>query len=308
MAKMQFTNLNKKINFQLPIYDSLNLEEVGKIVVKRFDRLHPTVNGNKWFKLMFNLEEMNRRGARQLVTFGGAYSNHIHATAAVAKELGIHAVGIIRGEEPKDYSPTLLFAKECGMELCFISRADYEERNSEEMKAWVHEKWESAFLVPEGGSNYLGMNGAMQMVSEEDFEFDHWLVAAGTGTTAAGLLVQSKPHQKVWIYSALKGEHYMRNEIRNKLIYFFHDEVAADEVLERAVVFSEDEFGGYGKFNERLIEFVQEMNRVHQLPLDVVYTGKLMHSFFVQNKKPNEGSVLMFHTGGLQGNPKTIFD
>ena len=270
--------------------------------------MHPTVNGNKWFKLLFNLDEMKRRGANKLVTFGGAYSNHIYATAAAASELGLHSVGIIRGEEPKSYSPTLLFAKECGMELCFISRADYEERNSEEMKAWVYEKWESAFLVPEGGSNYLGMNGAMQMVSEEDFKFDNWLVAAGTGTTAAGLLVQSKPHQKVWIYSALKGENYMRNEIRNKLIYFFHDEVAADEVLERAVVFSEDEFGGYGKFNDRLIEFVQEMNRVHQLPLDVVYTGKLMHSFFVQNKKPNEGSVLMFHTGGLQGNPKTIFD
>ena len=300
--------MNTEINFKQPFYQSLGKEPEREITVKRFDEMHPTVNGNKWFKLLFNLDEMKRRGANKLVTFGGAYSNHIYATAAAASELGLHSVGIIRGEEPKSYSPTLLFAKECGMELCFISRADYEERNSEEMKAWVYEKWESAFLVPEGGSNYLGMNGAMQMVSEEDFKFDNWLVAAGTGTTAAGLLVQSKPHQKVWIYSALKGENYMRNEIRTKLIYFFHDEVAADEVLERAVVFSEDEFGGYGKFNDRLIEFVQEMNRVHQLPLDVVYTGKLMHSFFVQNKKPNEGSVLMFHTGGLQGNPKTIFD
>jgi 1-aminocyclopropane-1-carboxylate deaminase len=300
--------VNTEINFKQPFYQSLRKEPEREITVKRFDEMHPTINGNKWFKLMFNLDEMKRRGAKQLVTFGGAFSNHIYATAATAKELGLHAVGIIRGEEPKDYSPTLLFAKECGMELCFISRADYEERNSEEMKAWVYEKWESAFLVPEGGSNYLGMNGAMQMVSEEDFKFDNWLVAAGTGTTAAGLLVQSKPHQKVWIYSALKGENYMRNEIRNKLIYFFHDEVAADEVLDRAIVFSEDEFGGYGKSNSELIEFIQEMNKAHQLPLDVVYTGKLMHSFFVQNKKPNEGSVLMFHTGGLQGNPKTIFD
>ena len=305
---MQNLKLNSEINFKPPFYQPLAKDLHKAVTVKRFDEMHLTINGNKWFKLMFNLDEMKRRGAKQLVTFGGAYSNHIYATAAVAMELGLHSVGIIRGEEPKEFSPTLLFAKECGMELCFISRSDYEERNSEEMKAWVHEKWESAFLVPEGGANYLGMNGAMQMVSEEDFEFDHWLVAAGTGTTAAGLLVQSKPHQKVWIYSALKGEHYMRNEIRNKLIYFFHDETAADEVLERAVVFSEDEFGGYGKFNDRLIEFVQEMNRVHELPLDVVYTGKLMHSFLVQNKKPNDGSVLMFHTGGLQGNPKTIFD
>ncbi len=305
---MQNLKLNSEINFKPPFYQPLAKDLHKAVTVKRFDEMHLTINGNKWFKLMFNLDEMKRRGAKQLVTFGGAYSNHIYATAAVAMELGLHSVGIIRGEEPKEFSPTLLFAKECGMELCFISRSDYEERNSEEIKAWVHEKWESAFLVPEGGANYLGMNGAMQMVSEEDFEFDHWLVAAGTGTTAAGLLVQSKPHQKVWIYSALKGEHYMRNEIRNKLIYFFHDETAADEVLERAVVFSEDEFGGYGKFNDRLIEFVQEMNRVHELPLDVVYTGKLMHSFLVQNKKPNDGSVLMFHTGGLQGNPKTIFD
>lgn len=305
---MQFTDFNKRINFQLPEYQIADFNHSGRVVVKRFDRMHTTINGNKWFKLMFNLEEMQRRGAKQLVTFGGAYSNHIYATAAAAKELGIHCVGIIRGEEPKSFSQTLLFAQSCGMELCFISRADYEERYSEEMKAWVHDKWESAFIVPEGGANYLGMNGAMQMVSEEDYSFDHWLVAAGTGTTAAGLLVQTKPHQKVWVYSALKGEHYMRNEIRNKLIYFFHDEEAADEVLERAVVFSEDEFGGYGKFNQDLLEFLQVINTQHQLPLDVVYTGKLMHSFVVRNKKPNEGSVLMFHTGGLQGNPKSIFD
>lgn len=305
---MQYLQFNTEINFKQPFYQSLT-ENIGSpFTVKRFDEMHSTVNGNKWFKLMFNLEEMNRRGAKQLVTFGGAYSNHIHATAATARELGIHAVGIIRGEEPKNYSPTLLFAEECGMELCFISRADYEERNSEEMKVWVHDNWESAFLIPEGGANYLGMNGTMQMVDEDDYTFDHWLVAAGTGTTAAGLLVKSKPNQKVWIYSALKGEQYMRNEIRNKLIYFFHDETAADEILERAIVFSEDTFGGYGKFNSELVEYVQEMNRKLQLPLDVVYTGKLMHSFFVQNKKPNEGSVLMFHTGGLQGNPKTIFD
>lgn len=305
---MRFTDFNKRINFQLPEYQIADFNHSGRVVVKRFDRMHTTINGNKWFKLMFNLEEMKRRGAKQLVTFGGAYSNHIYATAAAAKELGIHCVGIIRGEEPKSFSPTLQFAQSCGMELCFISRADYEERYSEEMKAWVHDKWESAFIVPEGGANYLGMNGAMQMVSEEDYSFDHWLVAAGTGTTAAGLLVQTKPHQKVWVYSALKGEHYMRNEIRNKLIYFFHDEAAADEVLERAVVFSEDEFGGYGKFNQDLLEFLQVMNTQHQLPLDVVYTGKLMHSFLVRNKKPNEGSVLMFHTGGLQGNPKSKFD
>ncbi|MEY3835966.1 MAG: hypothetical protein RI989_1394 [Bacteroidota bacterium] len=305
---MHYLQFNKKINFLQPSYQSISFEIERSFTIKRFDEMHATINGNKWFKLMFNLDEMNRRGAKQLVTFGGAYSNHIYATASVAKELGIHSVGIIRGEEPKNYSPTLMFAKECGMELCFISRADYEERNSEEMKVWVHEKWESAFLVPEGGANYLGLNGTMQMVNEEDYDFNHWLVAAGTGTTAAGLLVKSKPHQKVWIYSALKGEHYMRNEIRNKLIYFFHDETVADEVLERAIVFSEDTFGGYGKYNDTLVQFIQEINRKHQLPLDVVYTGKLMYSFLEENKKPNEGSVLMFHTGGLQGNPKTIFD
>lgn len=304
---MHLTDFNKTIKFQIPEYQLADFGHSQKLTVKRFDRMHSSINGNKWFKLMFNLEEMKRRGAKQLVTFGGAYSNHLFATAAACKELNIKSVGIVRGEEPKIFSPTLLFAKECGMELCFISRADYEERNSEEMKAWVHDRWESAFLVPEGGANYLGMNGAMQMVSEEDFSFDHWLVAAGTGTTAAGLLVQSKPNQKVWIYSALKGEQYMRNEIRNKLIYFFHDEAAADEILERAIVFSEDEFGGYGKFNDRLVEFVQQIYGTHQLPLDVVYTGKLMYAFLVGNKKPNDGSVLMFHTGGLQGNPKTIF-
>ena len=139
---MHSTPFNKTINFQNLEYQTVDLSPDFRIEVKRFDRMHPTINGNKWFKLMFNLEEMKRRGAKQLVTFGGTYSNHIYATAAAAKEFGIHSVGIIRGEEPKNYSPTLMFAKECGMELCFISRSDYEERNSEEMKVWVHETWE----------------------------------------------------------------------------------------------------------------------------------------------------------------------
>jgi len=306
---MQFILFNKPIFFEEIPYQKIQLTQDVSITVKRFDCMHPLVNGNKWFKLKYNLEEMQRRGKDTLVTFGGAYSNHIHATAAAAAHFGIRAVGIIRGEEPQSYSSTLHFAKEQGMQLHFISRADYAERYSEEMKMWVHQQWSNAYLVPEGGANYLGVNGAMDMLSEADvINYQTFAVAAGTGTTAAGILLRTRPHQRVLIYAALKGVAYMENEIRKALTYFLSDADTANELLERCVIYDDQTFGGYGKFNDELIQFIQYFKLEHQLPLDVIYTGKMMHRFLSQIEKPNEGSVLMIHTGGLQGNPTVIRD
>lgn len=306
---MQFILFNKPIFFEEIPYQKIQLTQESSLTVKRFDCMHPLVNGNKWFKLKYNLEEMQRRGKDTLVTFGGAYSNHIHATAAAAAHFGIKAVGIIRGEEPRTYSPTLQFAKDQGMQLHFMSRTDYSERYSEEMKMWVHQQWSNAYLVPEGGANYLGVNGAMEMVSDEDLvNFNTFLVAAGTGTTAAGILLKTKPHHRVEVYAALKGVAYMEHEIKKALTYFLSDEDAAQELLDRCEIFDDSLFGGYGKFNQTLIDFIKEQQTNFNLPLDVVYTGKLAYQYFQQKEKPNEGSVLMIHTGGLQGNPAIIRD
>lgn len=306
---MQFILFNKPIYFEEIPYQEILLIGNERVTIKRFDAMHPQVNGNKWFKLKYNLEEMQRRGKETLVTFGGAYSNHIHATAAVAGHFGIKVVGIIRGEEPQQYSPTLQFAKENGMELYFMSRADYEDRYSEEMKFWVHSNWNNAYLVPEGGANYLGVNGAMDMISDTDLlNYNTFLVAAGTGTTAAGILLKTHPHHKVKVYSALKGVAYMENEIRRALTYFLSDSEAAEELLARCEIFDDTFFGGYGKFNQSLLDFIKDQQMTHQLPLDVIYNGKLVYQYIQQKEKPNEGSVLMIHTGGLQGNPKSIRD
>ena len=304
---MQFILFNKPIFFNDIPYQEIQLQDGFALIVKRFDAMHALVNGNKWFKLKYNLEEMQRRGKDTLVTFGGAYSNHIHATAAAAHHFGIQSVGIIRGEEPKEWSPTLTFARDHGMHLLFMSRSDYAERYTEEMKFWVHSQWQNAYLVPEGGANYLGVNGAMDMIDESDLEkFDTFLVAAGTGTTAAGLLLKTKPHHQVIVYGALKGVAYLENEIRTALTYFLGDEETTNDLMLRCVIHDESLFGGYGKFNQELIDFIRSQKRMYQLPLDVIYTGKLAYQFFHEKEKPNKRSVLMIHTGGLQGNPTTI--
>jgi 1-aminocyclopropane-1-carboxylate deaminase len=185
-----------------------------RIDVKRIDLLHPLVNGNKWYKLKYNLERALASDHRTLVTFGGAWSNHIHATAAAGALSGVRTIGIIRGEEPKEYSNTLQFAKEKGMELQFVSRLDYEERNTEEFKAWLHDQYGSFQLVPEGGSNYYGVNGCMEILSESDLQnYTHVACACGTGATLAGMMLSAKNNLQFIGFSALKGGDFLHDEV-----------------------------------------------------------------------------------------------
>ncbi|MFM7768973.1 MAG: 1-aminocyclopropane-1-carboxylate deaminase/D-cysteine desulfhydrase [Bacteroidota bacterium] len=256
--------------------------------------------------MKYNLQEAERREASVLVTFGGAYSNHLHAFAACKEYLNVHLVAIIRGEEPAKKSPTLEFLKNQGVELVFITRAEYADKESEEMKFWIYSKWPSAYIIPEGGGNFLGLNGAMEMVNERDKSIENWCISAGTGTTAAALLIQAPAATKVHVFAALKGKAYMENEIRNKLNWFFNDTNTVEECMERCEVYSDEYFGGYGKFNSELLNFISFMNENYELPLDVVYTSKMMFQMS-RMKKPNKGSVLIFHTGGLQGNPQSKF-
>lgn len=269
--------------------------------------LHPLVNGNKWFKLKYNLERVLASEHRTLVTFGGAWSNHIHATAAACALSGVRAIGVIRGEEPKTYSATLQFAKDQGMELHFVSRLDYEERNTEEFKAWLHDQFGSFHLVPEGGSNYYGINGCMEMLSQTDFEkYTHVACACGTGATLAGMMLSSKRDRKFIGFSALKGGEFLNDEVIKHIEYFLMDRDLAEEYREHFIIDSTYHFGGYGKWNEELVSFIQHLEQEHKLPLDQVYTGKALFGLLkrIENGFLSEGSkVLFIHSGGLQGRP-----
>jgi 1-aminocyclopropane-1-carboxylate deaminase len=299
--------LNKPLFFEEVQLQKIDYYHWGECVVKRFDQMHEEINGNKWFKLKYNLQEAMRREASCLVTFGGAYSNHLHAFASLSAYHNLPCIAIIRGERPNIFSPTLQYLEERGVKLFFISRSEYADKESEEMKMWIYEKWPGAYLIPEGGSNYLGLNGAMEMADEGDELYNNWLVCSGTGTTAAALLIKATEHVKVHVFGAIRGRASVENEIRNRLKWFFHDEEAVEECMQKCVIYDDVHFGGFGKQQPALIEFMKELNSDLQMPTDIVYTSKMFFQM-KQMKKPNEGSVLIFHTGGLQGNPKAIFD
>ena len=273
--------------------------------VKRLDLLHPLVNGNKGFKLKYNLLKAMSEEGQAVLTFGGAWSNHIYATAAAGKELGLRTIGIIRGEEPAQYSSTLEFARECGMHLEFVSRLDYEEKNTDEFKAWLQGKFGDFHLVPEGGSNYYGINGCMEILSDSDKQqYDVIALAVGTGATLAGMLLSASPRQRFIGFSALKGGDFLREDVLRHLEYFLMNKELANDFASQFSIETAYHFGGYGKWNEELMGFIREIETAHQLPLDQVYTGKALFGLLdliARDTFTSGERILFVHTGGLQG-------
>ena len=273
--------------------------------VKRLDLLHPLVNGNKGFKLKYNLLKAMSEEGQAVLTFGGAWSNHIYATAAAGKELGLRTIGIIRGEEPAQYSSTLEFARECGMHLEFVSRLDYEEKNTDEFKAWLQGKFGDFHLVPEGGSNYYGINGCMEILSDSDKQqYDVIALAVGTGATLAGMLLSATPRQRFIGFSALKGGDFLREDVLRHLEYFLMNKELANDFAPQFSIETTYHFGGYGKWTDELMGFITEIETSHNLPLEQVYTGKALFGLLdliARDTFTSGERILFVHTGGLQG-------
>lgn len=276
-----------------------------ELKVKHLDLIHPLVNGNKWYKLKYNIERALASEHKTLLTFGGAWSNHIHATAAAGKLAGLKTIGIIRGEASATPSATLQFANEQGMQLEFVSRLDYEERATEEFKAWLHDHFGAFHLVPEGGSNYYGVNGCMEILSDDEVQhFDYVACACGTGATLAGMLLSAKSNLQFIGFSALKGGEFLTDEVIKHIEYFLMDRTLAEEYREQFTIDNRFHFGGYGKWNDELISFIHTIEKEHSLPLDQVYTGKALYGVLnrIASGEIATGSkVLFIHTGGLQG-------
>lgn len=275
--------------------------------VRRLDLLDEHVNGNKHFKLKYNLLQAQENGNQPILSFGGPHSNHLYSLAAAGKKYGIPTIGIVRGEwSGRDgtlHTPTLQFAQSCGMRLEFVTNMAYAEKETDDFKAWLREQFGDFHLVPEGGSNFLGVNGCMEILDANDGQFDFIYLACGTGATSAGITLSKKPHQNVIAVSALKGGEFLRDEIRKHLYYFLMDGEAADELMIDVQVEAEHHFGGYGKWTPELENFIEEVYSKYQLPLDTVYTGKAFYALceHLKSKKiSSQSKILFIHTGGLQ--------
>ena len=291
------------------ILQEIKIESLAKrgisLFIKRDDLIDPEISGNKWRKLKYNIALCESKMKEGILTFGGAYSNHLVATAAACQKANLRSIGFVRGDElnPKSNS-TLERCTELGMELKFISREEYAMRNDKEYHETIGADYPSFQLVPEGGANYYGMVGCQEIVSEIDKPFDHIFLAQGTTTTSCGIVFGSNQNQKVHVVPALKGFDSLV-EMNTLFSKTGIDKETISDLMERVVVHADAHFGGYAKFTPELIEFIRAFYRDHGVKLDPVYTGKAMFELMRQlvSSDFNNSKVLFIHTGGLQGIP-----
>lgn len=264
------------------------------LTIKREDLIHPFVSGNKFRKLKYNLLQAKAENKEAVLTFGGAFSNHIAAVAFAGKEQGFKTIGIIRGEELFDKTeenPTLKFAKENGMKFEFVSREDYRLKSEISFLEKLKEKFGDFYLVPEGGTNELAVKGCEEILTAEDAVFNYVCCAVGTGGTISGLINSAFSNQKILGFPALKGD-------------FLKDEIRIFAKKDNWDLISDYHFGGYGKVNLELIDFINSFFDENKVPLDPIYTGKMVFGvidLIHKNYFPENSKILLIHTGGLQG-------
>jgi 1-aminocyclopropane-1-carboxylate deaminase len=264
------------------------------VTIKREDLIHPFVSGNKFRKLKYNLLQAKAENKATLLTFGGAFSNHIAAVAFAGKEQGFKTIGIIRGDElfdKIDENPTLKFARENGMVFEFVSREAYRNKTEISFLEKLQNKFGDFYLVPEGGTNELAVKGCEEILTADDAAFNYVCCAVGTGGTIAGLINNASPDQKILGFPALKGD-------------FLNDEIRIFAQKDNWNLISDYHFGGYGKVNLELIEFINSFLEQTKVPLDPIYTGKMVFGvidLIHKNYFPAHSKILLIHTGGLQG-------
>lgn len=276
------------------IKDQENIHVKEQVFIKPDYLNHPFISGNKYRKLKYNILEAQQFQKTRLLTFGGAYSNHIAAVAAAGSEFGFKTIGVIRGEElvaKVADNPTLSFAKKQGMHFHFVSRESYRLKATNDFIESLKSKFGDFYLIPEGGTNTLAIKGCEEILTENDKNFDFICCSVGTGGTISGIINSSGTSQNILGFPALKGE-------------FLKEEISKFANNPNWDLISDYHFGGYAKINTELISFINEFKAQYGLPLDPVYTGKMMYGVFDlmrQGYFPKGAKILAIHTGGLQG-------
>jgi len=288
----------------IPIQEEVLTRKGIKLYLLREDLIHPEISGNKWRKLKYNLLEAKKLKHKQLLTFGGAYSNHIAATAAAGKQARIHTIGIIRGEEMLPLNPTLQLAKENGMELKYISRSAYKNKYNQEVLHQLENEVGSFYLIPEGGTNLLAVKGCAEIMDNVNVLPDVICCACGTGGTLSGIIAGTKINEQVIGFPALKGGEFLKEDILELLERYSRD-TGKELKNKNWDLITDYHFGGYAKIKPELIEFVHGFREKHHIPLDYVYTGKMLFGIYdrIEHTDQFDGkTIIAIHTGGLQGN------
>jgi len=277
-----------------PLFDHKKVE----VYLKREDLLHPTISGNKWRKLKYNLIAAKEQGKNTLLTFGGAYSNHIAAVAAAGKEYGLKSIGFIRGEEQFSLNPTLAFAANCGMQLSYLDRETYRQKDNPEFLAALQQQYPEAYILPEGGTNLLAVKGCTEIINEIDIPFDYICCAAGTGGTLVGIIAGLAGEKKIIGFPALKGGDFLYQEIKQLINAYAGREYANWELQ------TTYHFGGYAKVKPELLQFIKDFKAQQGILLEPIYTGKMLFGIYdlIRQDYFKPGSrIVAIHTGGLQG-------
>ncbi|MDA1370152.1 MAG: pyridoxal-phosphate dependent enzyme [Proteobacteria bacterium] len=308
LAVSSDSDLDSELGIGAPIIDSLHCDELDQqrltLNVLRLDQIHPTLGGNKWFKLKHNIANIRQQGATRILSFGGAYSNHIRALAALGKLLNIETIGIIRGELSKPLNPVLAFARQQGMTLLGIERSLYRKKEEAEFLKGLKRHFGAFHLLPEGGSNALAVGGCVELAKHlQGLPLrmpDFVMLPCGTGATMAGLirgigdLEGDKP--QVLGVSVLKGRGYLEDRVRSWLPARTHAVIPQWQVLE------DFHCGGYARLSPQLASFLQWFETISDLPLEPVYTGKLFYALFqlvAAGYFPRGAEILLIHTGGV---------
>ena len=268
-----------------------------QLSVLRLDLVHPTISGNKWYKLKYNLQRAREEGHSTLLTVGGAYSNHLYATAAAGRTYGFKTTGVVRGEAHEPLNPTLRFAQAQGMQLHYVSREAFRQRNEAAFQQDLLERFGQHYYLPEGGTNALAVRGCTEIIPAE-LPFDYLACCVGTGGTLAGVLVGTAGRATVLGFPALKGGAFLREEV-DQLTHQYNG-----QRYDHHRLVEDYHFGGYARVKPELISFINRFFRTTGIPLEPVYTGKMLYGLYdmVENGYFSSGSrILAIHSGGLQG-------
>ncbi len=291
--KNAFPDLHYEIS---ELHHPVFAEKKVRLQIARLDQIHPVISGNKLFKLYYFLEQAVHQTYSSLLTFGGAYSNHLVATAYAAQLLGMPSIGIVRGEKPATLSPTLVNCISYGMSLQFISRSAYQDKETDDFLQIICNNYPGALIIPEGGYHPMGATGAAQIMNQLPKETTHICTAVGTATTLAGLIQAATKEQSVIGIPVIK----QLTDIHTRLDYLLDN-----NNYPYPVIFDQYHGGGYAKTSPTLFAFMNDFYSQQQIPTDFVYTAKMMEAITDQINKGYfaEGShIVCLHTGGLQGN------
>ena len=282
----------------MQIFTPLLAHKEIELWVKRDDLIHPIISGNKWRKLKYILDHALTLNAHTIVSMGGAYSNHCHALAFAGKQLNLKTKAFIRGEKPKSLNPTLQDIIDWGMELTFISRSEYRTLRKFKTHNELPTLQKGEYWLPEGGSTKLALRGVGEIINEIEQEYDFLCVPCGTGTTLAGLINSASIHSQVIGFSALKGASFLVKDVKKILGKDKSNRLNWSIQLDY-------HFGGFAKYNNDLLLFIEDFNKRHNIEIEPVYTGKLFYGLFDlirQNYFKSGHKIVAIHTGGLQGN------